>query len=105
MSSGLEGLLEQGEVGLLEEHLCGADRVGGVGDDDVEAGLVLGVLEESEAVADDDLGLGVVETLGHLGEVLLGDTGDGLVNVAENGLLDRVVLDDLAEDTAVTAAD
>ncbi len=105
VSSGLESLLEECKVGLLEESLGGADRVRGVGDDDIEGALVLGVLEELEAVTDDNGGLGVGETLGHVGKVLLGDTGDSLVNVTEDGLLDGVVLDNLTENTTVTTAD
>lgn len=98
-----KGALEQLEVGLLEEGLGGALGVGGVGDDDVE--LVLVVVEELEAVADVDLDVGVLVADAHAGQVLLAETDDGLVDVAEDGLLDAVVLDDLAEDTAVTATD
>jgi hypothetical protein len=47
----------------------------------------------------------VLEADRHAGEVLLGETNDSLVNVAEGGLLDTVVLDDLTEDTTVTTAD
>lgn len=95
--------MEELEVTLLEEGLGGAVGVGGVGDDDVE--LVLVVVEELEAVADVDGGLGVLEADSHAGEVLLGETDDSLVNVAEDGLLDTVVLDNLSEDTTVTTAD
>jgi hypothetical protein len=97
-----ESTAQQLKVWLLEESLGGALWVGGVGNDDIE--LVLLVLEELEAVTNDGLGLGVVEANGHAGEVLLGQTDDGLVDVAENGLLDAVVLDDLTEDTTVTTA-
>lgn len=98
-----KGALEQLEVGLLEEGLGGALGVGGVGDDDVE--FVLVVVEELEAVADVHLDVGVLVADAHAGQVLLAEADDGLVDVAEHGLLDAVVLDDLAEDTAVTAAD
>lgn len=98
-----ERTVEQLEVGLLEESLGGTLWVAGVGDDDVEFALL--VLEELEAVADNGGGLGVLEADGHAGEVLLGETDDSLVDVAEGGLLDAVVLDDLTEDTAVTTAD
>ena len=98
-----QGALEELEVGLLEESLGGALGVGGVGDDDVE--LVLVVVEELEAVADVDLDVGVLVSNAHAGQVLLAETDDGLVNVAEDGLLDAVVLDDLAEDTTVTTTD
>ena len=98
-----ERTVEQLEVGLLEESLGGTLWVAGVGDDDVELALL--VLEELEAVADDSGGLGVLEADRHAGEVLLGEADDSLVDVAESGLLDTVVLDDLTEDTAVTTAD
>lgn len=71
-----EGVVQELEVGLLEEALGGALGVGRVGDDDVEVVLVL--LEVGEAVADVDLGLLVVEADGHLGEELLGEADDGL---------------------------
>ena len=95
--------LEELEVGLLEESLGGALGVGGVGDDDVE--LVLVVVEELEAVADVHLDLGVLVADAHAGQVLLAEADDGLVNVAEHGLLDALVLDDLAEHATVTTAD
>jgi hypothetical protein len=98
-----EGAVEKLKVRLLEEGLSGTLWVAGVGDDDVELALL--VLEELEAVADNGLGLGVLEADGHAGEVLFGETDDGLVNVAENGLLDTVVLDNLTENTTVTTAD
>jgi hypothetical protein len=98
-----EGAVEKLKVRLLEEGLSGTLWVAGVGDDDVELALL--VLEELETVADDGLGLGVLEADRHAGKVLLREADDGLVNVAENGLLDTVVLDDLTEDTAVTTAD
>lgn len=72
-----EGIVEELEVGLLEEALGRAIGVRGVGDDDVEGVLV--VLEELEAITNDSLGLGVVEALGHSGEILLGEADDGLV--------------------------
>lgn len=98
-----QGALEELKVGLLEEGLGGALGVGRIGDDDVE--LVLVVVEELEAVADVHLDVRVLVSHAHAGQVLLGETDDGLVNVAEDGLLDAVVLDDLAEHTTVAATD
>ena len=95
--------LEQLEVGLLEERLGGALGVGRVGDDNVE--LVLVVVEELEAVANVHLNLGVLVSNAHAGEVLLAKADDRLVDVAKHSLLNAVVLDDLAQDTAVAAAD
>jgi hypothetical protein len=97
-----QGALEQLEVGLLEESLGGALGVGGVGDDDVE--LVLVVVEELEAVADVHLDLGVLVADAHAGQVLLAEADDSLVDVAQHGLLDALVLDDLAQHAAVAAA-
>lgn len=97
-----EGLFQELKVGLLEEGLGGALGVGGVSDDDVKGVLVLG--KELEAVANVDSDTGVLETNGEVLEVLLGDTGDGLVNVTKHGGLNALVLDDLTEDTTVTTA-
>lgn len=98
-----QGAVEQLEVGLLEERLGGALGVGRVGDDDVE--LVLAVGQELEAVADDGLDSRVLEADAHAGQILLGQANDGLVNVAQDGLFDALVLDDLAQDAAVAATD
>lgn len=97
-----ESVVEKLEVRLLEKALGRSIGVGAVSDDDIKLGLVL--LEELEAVADVGLDLGVGVANGHAGEVLLAETNDGLVDVAEDGLLDRLVLDDLTEDTTVTTA-
>lgn len=96
-----QSIMEKLEVRLLEEALGRALGIGRVGNDDVEAVLV--VVEELEAIANVHLGLGVAETLGHVGQVLLGQADDSLVNVAENGLLNAIVLHNFAENTAVTA--
>ena len=52
-----------------------------------------------------DLDLGVLVSDAHAGQVLLAEADDGLVDVAEHGLLDALVLDDLAEHATVTTAD
>ena len=75
-AAGTQGVVQELEVRLLEEGLGGPIGVRGVGDDDVEGVLVL--VEELEAVADVHLDLGVVEALGHAGEVLLREADDGL---------------------------
>lgn len=98
-----QGRLEELEVGLLEEALGGTLGVRAVSDDNIE--LVLAVLEELEAVTNVGVSVGVLEANGHAREVLLGDTDDSLVNVAQGSLLDGGVLDDLTEDTTVTATD
>jgi len=98
-----ESVTEKLKVGLLEKALGRALGVRGVGDDNIE--LVLLGLEELEAVADVGLDLGVLVADAHAREVLLGEADDGLVNVAQNGLLDGCVLDDFAQNTAITTTD
>lgn len=95
-----ESVVEELEVRLLEQALGRAIRVGGVGDDDIKLALLL--VEELEAVANVGLDGRVLVANSHTREVLLGETDDSLVNVAEDGLLDRLVLDNLTEDTTVT---
>lgn len=98
-----QGVVQKLEVRLLEEALCWAIGVGAVGDDDIELALLL--LEELEAIADVGGDGRVLVSNGHAGEVLLAEADDSLVNVAEDGLLNTLVLDDLTEDTAVTTTD
>jgi hypothetical protein len=98
-----QGGVEQLEVGLLEQRLGGAVRVGAVGDDDVE--LVDVVAQELEAVGHVGGDVGVLEADAHAGQVLLRQADDGLVNVAQDGALDLRVLDHLAQHAAVAAAD
>jgi hypothetical protein len=76
VSSRSESIVEKLEVGLLEERLGRADGVRGVGGNDVVSGFVVG--KEFEAVADEDSYTRVVEEVGHVGEVFLGYTDDGL---------------------------
>jgi hypothetical protein len=98
-----QGALQQLKVRLLEQSLGRALRVGAVSDDNIELALL--VVEELEAITNVGGDVGVLVANGHTGEVLLGKTDDSLVNVAEDGLLDTLVLDDLTEDTAVTTTD
>ena len=96
-----QGIAEELKVRLLEEALGGTLGVRAVSDDDVE--LILAALQELESVTNVNLGIGVLEANAHAGQVLLGDTNDGLVNVAEGGLLNGLVLDDLTQHATVTA--
>jgi hypothetical protein len=98
-----ESAVQELKVRLLEKSLGRALWVARVGDDNIK--LVLLVLEELKAVADNGLSLGVIEANGHAGEVLLRQADDSLVDVAKDGLLDALVLDDLTKDTAVTTTD
>ena len=122
-TAGAQGVVEELEVGLLEQRLGRALRVRGVGDDDIE--VVLVVVQELEAIANVDANLGVVETSRHDRQILLRQADDGLqyarlasenyeplgmdachlVNVAEDSLLNALVLDDLTENTSVSATD
>jgi hypothetical protein len=100
---GLESLLHERKVRRLEERGGRADRVGRVGDDDVER--VLDRRQVLEAVGNLDRHPRVRQDVGHPGQELLRHPRDGLVNVDEDDLLDRGVLEHLADDTAVAAAD
>jgi hypothetical protein len=95
-----EGFVKKLKVGLLEERLGGALRVRRVSDNDIKGVLVLS--KELETIANVDSDTGVVKASSHTREELLGNTGDSLVNVTKNGLLDTSVLDDLTEDTTIT---
>jgi hypothetical protein len=103
VSALLERLLQQGKVRRLEQGRGRTDRVRGVGDDDVVLVFVLG--QELESITDKDGHARVREDGRHVREVLLGDTDDGLVNVAQGDVLDGLVLEDFTNDTAVAAAD
>jgi hypothetical protein len=76
VSSLLEGLLHEGEVGSLEEGSGGSDGVRRVGDDDVEGVLDGGKVLKTVGDVDGDLGVG--EDGSHSREVLGRDSGDGL---------------------------
>lgn len=99
----LESVMEELEVRLLKKALCWSVWVTAIGDNDVE--LVLPVGQELEAIANVRLDVRVLVANGHTGQVLLAQTDDGLVDVAEDGLLNALVLDDLTEDTTVTTTD
>jgi hypothetical protein len=71
-----EGAVEKLKVSLLEEGLSRTFRITGISDDDIE--LVLLVLEVFESITDENLNFRMIEALGHLGEVLLGETDNGL---------------------------
>lgn len=95
-----ESIMKKLEIRLLEQALCWALWVGAVGDDDIELALLL--CKEFEAIANVGLDLGVLITDSHAGKVLLTETNDSLINVAEDGFLNTLVFDDLTENTTVT---
>lgn len=99
----LESLLHEGEVRSLEEGGGRSDGVARVGDDDIEGVLDGGEVLESVGDLDGDSGVG--EDVGHAGEEHLGDSGDGLVNVDKDDLVDRGVLEDLSDDSSITSSD
>lgn len=95
-----QGSVEKLKIRFLEQRLCWTFGVTAVGDDDVE--FVFAVGQKLETVADKGLDGRVLVANGHSGQVLLADTDDGFVNVAEDGLFDRLVFDNLTQNTAVT---
>jgi len=113
----LESSVEQLEIWLLEQALCWSLWVRRVGNDDIEC--VFEILQILETISNVNFHLGVLEANGHSGEVFLGETDDSLhirsahgarheaiqtdlVNVAQGGLLNTVVLDDLTQNTSIT---
>jgi hypothetical protein len=71
-----QGTMEQLEVWLLEQSFGRSIRIRRVGDNDIEAVLV--ILEELESISNVNLNLGVLVADGHAGEVLLGETDNSL---------------------------
>ena len=90
------------EVRLLEKALCRSLGITAVGDDDVE--LVLVVVQELESISDVSLDFWVLVADRHAWEVLFAETNDCLVNVAEDGLLNTLVFNHLAQNTTVTTS-
>ena len=81
-----------------------ANRLGGIDDDGIEALVRLG--DELAPVRDDDDRALVVEGVaGDLGVVLQRGVDDGAVDLAQHRLLDGRMLQHLAHDAAVAAAD
>lgn len=95
--------MQQLKVRSLEQALRRPIRIAGIRNDDIKRILI--VVQKLEPIPNVNLDLGVFIGNTHSLQVCLGDTDDSLVNVAEDGFLDTVVFDDLAEDTAVTATD
>ncbi|CDN42600.1 hypothetical protein BN871_BO_00020 [Paenibacillus sp. P22] len=80
-----------------------ADRLGGVDHDDVV--LVLMVVDMHEAVVHMDLDAGVVQSGCDVRQIFLGVFNDLAVDVDKHDPLDLLMLEDLAHDAAVAAAD
>lgn len=102
-STSLEGFLEELEVGLLEEGGGGSDGIRRIGNDYVELSLL--VLEELESISNVYSDSGIGEGGGHVREVELGHSGNGFVDIAEDGRFDGRMLEDLSEDSTVSTTD
>jgi hypothetical protein len=77
VASGCKGVMKEFEIWLLEESFGWADRIRGVGDDDVVCSFVVG--KELKAVADVDSYARIGKQGGHVREVGLGNADDGLL--------------------------
>lgn len=75
-----ESIAQKLKVRFLEERLRRTLWVRAIGDNDIE--LVHAVSEELKAIANMDLNVGVLEADAHTGEVLLGNTDDGLYKIS-----------------------
>jgi len=85
---------------LLEQGLGRSNRVRRVSDDHIK-GVDL-VLQVRETVTNVDVDVGVLEANSHVGQVLLGNTGNSLVNFAKDNFLNAIVLDNFTEHTTIT---
>lgn len=97
-----EGLLDEGEVSLIEEGGGRSSGVRRVGDDNVE--LVLVLLDELETITDVDGDALILVSDGGVGEELAGGINDDLINLADVELLDGRVAGKLTEDTSITSS-
>ena len=102
-STSLERLLEELEVGLLEEGGGGSNGIRRIGNDNVEFSLL--VLKELESISNVNGYSRIGEGGGHVREVELGHSGNGFVDVAQDGRLDGRVLEDLSEDSTISTTD
>lgn len=71
-----QGTMEQLKVWLLEQSLGGSLWIRRIGDNNIEAVLV--ILEKLKPISNVDLDLGVLVADGHAGQVLLGETDNSL---------------------------
>lgn len=60
--------------------------------------------QELKSIADVDGDSRVLVARRHVRQVLLGHSNDGLVDIAEGDSLDRLVLEDLSNDTSVSSS-
>jgi hypothetical protein len=81
VTSRSKGVVKKLEVRLFEEGSSGSDRIRRVGDNDIIGRGVL--LQELETISDMHGDLWVGECLGHVREVLFGDTDHGLPTESE----------------------
>jgi len=89
----------------LEESSGGTNGIGSISNDNIKLAKVLRALDVLRSITADELHLLVVPGVSDLREVLLGAVNNHLVDLADVNLLDRLVLEDLADDTTVTTTD
>lgn len=97
-----QGSKEKLKIRFLEQRLCRTFWVTAVGDDNIK--FIFAISEKLKAVSDVDVDCGVLISNGHAGQVFLADSNDSFVNVAKDGLLDGLMLDNLTEDATITAS-
>jgi hypothetical protein len=95
-----KSVLQELEEISTKERLSGTIGIRGVSDDDI---ILVGlVLQEFETITNVDVDLGVLKANRHVGEVLLGNTRDGLININKSGFLNTLVLDNFTKNTTIT---
>lgn len=95
-----KSVLQKLEEIRTKERFSGTIGIRGISDNNIV--LVDLILQELETITDVDLDLGVFETNGHVGKVLLGDTRNGFININKSGFFNTLVLDNFTKDTTIT---
>lgn len=101
VSSRSKSIAEELEVGLLEQGLGGANGIRGIRNDAVKLGGV--PLQVSKPITDVHRHALVGQETGHVRQVELGNADNGLIDIAEDDLLDGIVLEDLTDDSTIAA--
>jgi hypothetical protein len=95
-----KSVLHELEETLLEQGLSRTNRIGRIGDNNVK-GVDL-VFQVRETVTNVNVNLGVLESNGHVGQVLLGNTRNSFIDFAKDDFLNTFVLDNFTKNTTIT---
>jgi hypothetical protein len=95
-----KSILQKLEEIRTKERLGGTIGIRGISNNNI---ILVGlILQEFETITNVDLDLGVLETNGHVGKILLGNTRNSLINVNKSSFFNTLVLDNFTENTTIT---